>query len=226
MKFRKSLLYGCLSILVLLFSAPSFVRGENEVSIKTDCCGDIKAVVVGPENGTPVIAIHGMKESMAMEWMKVASKLGDEGFRVCVLNLHSNPKTKPKAIDKAEMQKILLDSVTKGYFNTDKAILMGKSWGGSIAANYAANHPTAVSKLVLVAPALGGDKALSAIKDRTQHLPVYLAWAKDDRIMPAKRTDKWIDVLGDRLTTLNKDSGGHVIFDEYAPSIAAFLKHL
>ena len=56
-------------------------------------------------------------------------------------------------------------------------LLLGKSWGGGAAAKFAANNPSVVGKLVLVAPA---PKVSTAEIVRALLMPLLVLWAKDD----------------------------------------------
>ena len=193
----------------------------KEVTIPTTCCGSISAKVTGPDDGIPVVAVHGVKELLKEEWLTVATLLGEKGYRVAVLDFHSNAATKPGRISSSDFDSILRDSVTKEYFGAEKAVVMGKSWGGGNVANYGAKNSIHVSKMILAAPSHVADKALSDLKD--VGLRVFLAWAEDDPIMAEPRPKLWKETLGDKMKTFTVVSGGHVIFEEYAAPIADFI---
>lgn len=192
--------------------------------------GDMKVRIIGQlgDGKEPVVCLHGAKISLVEEWVPIASKLAEGNFVVCIINFHSNPKTVPSVlfggIQPPDLSKIIIESVMKGIFNTDKIILMAKSWGGYMAGAHTAAHPETVSKLVLQAPAFTTVERVSNLAAATT-APLLLCWAKNDGMMSYSSSKLWMDAFGtERATLYTADTGGHAITDEYAAPIQEFLK--
>jgi pimeloyl-ACP methyl ester carboxylesterase len=117
-----------------------------------------------------------------------------------------------------------------------EVILMGKSWGGQSVATYSSikEHAKFIRKVVLIAPGIPkGKKDIVFALGKVQ-IPVFLGWAKDDMIMSNSVVDVWMkafdeDNMNEKqqqqlwLHTYNVESGGHLIFNEYAEPIEQFL---
>mmetsp|Transcript_11087 Transcript_11087/g.18609 ORF Transcript_11087/g.18609 Transcript_11087/m.18609 type:complete len:256 (-) Transcript_11087:268-1035(-) len=202
-------------------------RNVSEALINSHIGGMMMSTIeVEGSTATPVIAIPGMNPRLFHEWTPTIINIADTGRHSSVLmNFNSNPHIKPGKLKPEEFSKIVNEDVMKTHFHAEKVIIMGKSWGGGQAIQYALNNPNNVEKLVLVAPASSSDPlALSkSLGLGTLGFPVFLAWAEDDPIMPAERARKWKASLGDKLTTYTAKEGGHVILDEFVKPIANFV---
>lgn len=122
----------------------------------TKILGEITLISLKPEMKTqanPIICIPGMNEGLVTEWLNVASLLSTE-YHVVILNLFTNPKTHPKRIEDDHLNIILLNIISD-YFKESKAVIMGKSWGGQKAANFALQFSNMIAKVALIAP-VGG----------------------------------------------------------------------
>jgi pimeloyl-ACP methyl ester carboxylesterase len=104
----------------------------------------------GPPNGTPLVLIHGFASS-TLVWSKVFLEFADKGFRVIAPDLLGyGYSAKPRAFDytigaQARMVDHLLSKL-----GLDRAIIVGSSYGGAIAATIALDYPARLKKLVLV----------------------------------------------------------------------------
>ena len=141
-----------------------------------------------------VVAMHGASDKVECveEWDQTCNLLSEQGF-LCLLPIwHSNRHTEPHlpanpGVTDSDLAQILEEITTSPLLaesypslQGQPIILLGKSWGAAKAATYAASHPEAVAKLVLVAPAL----PRRAIRDTAPLLsmPTCLLWARDDTV--------------------------------------------
>ena len=96
-----------------------------------------------------------MSSAVLREWDVCAEACAEAGFRVLLPNFHSNPRTAPGlglGVGEEDVMKILVTAISA--HSKDPVILMGKSWGGAVAAKFAQRHSDMVRQLVLICPAL------------------------------------------------------------------------
>ncbi|MCM3906457.1 MAG: alpha/beta hydrolase [Pyrinomonadaceae bacterium] len=104
----------------------------------------------GPSGRAPIILIHGFASS-TLVWSKVFLELAAKGFRVIAADLLGyGYSAKPRDFDytigaQARMVDRLVDKL-----GLDRAIIVGSSYGGAIAATIALDYPERVERLVLV----------------------------------------------------------------------------
>ena len=109
------------------------------------------AVAAGPENGIPLILLHGFPEFW-YGWRHQMSALAEAGFRVVVPNGRGyDTSGKPPAISDYAMQHLVSDVLTIadqagwGQFG-----LAGHDWGAAVAWNVALQWPQRISRLVIL----------------------------------------------------------------------------
>jgi pimeloyl-ACP methyl ester carboxylesterase len=97
-----------------------------------------------------MILIHGFASSNLV-WSKVLLELADEGFRVIAPDLLGYGYSgKPPHLDYTiTSQAGMVVSLLK-QLGIDRAVVVGSSYGGAVAATVALDHPTLVKKLVLI----------------------------------------------------------------------------
>ncbi|MFN2515514.1 MAG: alpha/beta fold hydrolase [Pyrinomonadaceae bacterium] len=104
----------------------------------------------GRSDAPAMILIHGFAASNHV-WSNVFLELADAGFRAIAPDLLGyGYSAKPRDLDytivrQAQMLLNLLDQL-----GIDRAILVGSSYGGAIAATIALDRPTLVAKLILI----------------------------------------------------------------------------
>ena len=107
----------------------------------------------GEKSAPPVLMIHGYSSSTAT-WNNVAPRLADAGFRVFMVDLigfgfSEKPAWSDYTFDtQARMIVRLMNRLGIG-----RAMLIGSSYGGGVAAAVALDNPERVEKLVLVSAA-------------------------------------------------------------------------
>ena len=200
--------------LVATTCAPRPGRAGHSVDLQTSF-GPVACQLIGPEDARLVVALQGSAPFNIAEWDRAANVLahGPNAVRVVLPNFHSNARTAPGAARFATIEKVLLEILPK----KQRMFLAGKSWGGAMAATFAAAHPDLVEKLVLVAPALTDKSVLSKLS-----MPVFLAWAQDDDLVPYRNAQVYQDSCP-RLKLHSAASGGHKILDAYSNLIFRFL---
>jgi len=104
----------------------------------------------GESDAPPIVLIHGFCSS-TLVWSKVLLELAEAGFKVIAPDLLGyGYSDKPKHLEytigsQARMVVGLLDQL-----HLDRAIVVGSSYGGAVAATIALNHADRVEKLILV----------------------------------------------------------------------------
>ena len=119
---------------------------------RTIFVGDQEFLVreTGPEEGEPILLIHGLGGSSLSEWYLIAPKLATER-RVIMIDHRGHGLSASAGVrfdieDVADDVAGVLDELGVGY-----AAVVGYSMGGTIAQALAHRHPGRVSKLVLIA---------------------------------------------------------------------------
>jgi pimeloyl-ACP methyl ester carboxylesterase len=114
----------------------------------------LHVVMAGPEDGQPVILLHGFPEFWR-GWVKQIQPLAEAGFRVIVPDQRGyNLSDKPKGVKSYRLDSLVTDILglidTLGY---KKVNLIGHDWGAMVAWIFAIRHPERLRKLgILNAP--------------------------------------------------------------------------
>jgi pimeloyl-ACP methyl ester carboxylesterase len=105
----------------------------------------------GPENGTPVILLHGFPE-FSYGWRKQIPAFTAAGFRVIVPDQRGyNLSDKPKGISAYDVNILAKDIIGLfDHFGIQKAKLAGHDWGAVVAWTVALNHPDRLEKLAIL----------------------------------------------------------------------------
>ena len=192
----------------------------HEIKIQT-ARGEIYGRMSGPASGPLVLGVHGWSQRNGWHtWRALMSPLAEAGFRVISVDMPGwgvSPAWE-KTPDKTAVA-AMLDEL-----ETEAEALMGKSWGGGIALDFALTSPGRVRKLILTAPAFRGEPAdLGRLSQ-----PVLMAWAEDDTVIPLSRGE----ALAEAIPTCALErypTGGHSAAqnnaDDFAPKAVAFLKN-
>ena len=121
----------------------------------------------GPENGTPVLLIHG-NASSATYWEEIMLKLPDE-FRGIAPDLRGYGYTEDKLIDATRGAGDWVDDILAlmDALNIDKAHVIGHSMGGTLVFNLVATASDRVLSGTVVDPGspygFGGSKGLDGV---------------------------------------------------------------
>lgn len=182
--------------------------------------GELEVHEFGPKDGPLVLAIHGAKEVLKNEWKEIGKDLVLSGHRVIVPDFHSIGLRKSSDNIGPVLSKVLEWANAPSF-----SMLMGKSWGGKVAAHFAAANPLKVKKLVLAAPALNVEELQVFTLD--SNIRTLILWAKDDTTVPFSHQDVLVESLVRNsvpVEVFNADSGGHTVNEAYVSAVAAFAK--
>ncbi len=127
------------------------VSRAEEVQVTTSDGVVLMTRTVGPADATEtLIAIHG-GPGLSLEAMSAFERLAGPGRRVVSYDQRgAGRSTSPDDLDYGlDVQVADLEAIRKAL-DTESVQLLGQSWGGAIAAAYAATYPQRVSALVLV----------------------------------------------------------------------------
>jgi pimeloyl-ACP methyl ester carboxylesterase len=115
------------------------------------CEGDTFVVACGPPDAPPVVLLHGAGANSAMWMGDVAS--WSRHVRVYAVDVIGEPgRSAPSRPSLAsEAYALWLDDVLRGLA-VDRASIVGMSFGGWLALDYAIRRPARVDRLVLVCP--------------------------------------------------------------------------
>lgn len=122
-----------------------------EKYIKTSY-GNAHVIITGPENGEPLVLLHGMNASSTMWYPNIKSY--SEKYRVYAIDFFLEPGKSLCTGDPSETSEIV-----KWYYeifdqlNLKKFSLIGASRGGWLAMNIALHDKTRINKIVLLSPA-------------------------------------------------------------------------
>lgn len=104
----------------------------------------------GDAKAPPVILIHGFCSS-TLVWSKVFLELAQAGFRVIAPDLLGyGYSAKPRTFDYTIGSQARMIAGLLEHLGLPRAILVGSSYGGAVAATTALDYPERVEKLVLV----------------------------------------------------------------------------
>jgi pimeloyl-ACP methyl ester carboxylesterase len=193
----------------------------KEIWIATDY-GRIFAKTAGPQEGLLVLGIHGYSQRNGWHtWEPLMGPLAEAGFRVVSVDMPGwgqSVPTQGQVTGDDAVQTVL--QILDGL-DVEKAILMGKSWGGNVAVETAVTHPHLITHLILTAPAIRNTNLLAQISQ-----PVLLAWAEDDPVIPYKYAAQIAAAIPDcQLETY--PTGGHSAAPknaaDFGPKAVAFL---
>ena len=116
--------------------------------------------------GPDLLLLHGIT-SNAQAWWRVAPRLVQAGFRVTAFDMPGHGQSGETADHRIESVAQLI-AQSAADLAIDRMLLIGHSWGGSVALAMAARAPERVTRLVLIDPAL----SLTAEVGKTR-IPVF-----------------------------------------------------
>lgn len=111
----------------------------------------LHVVTDGPEDGTPVILLHGFPE-FHYGWRKQVPALVEAGFRVIVPDQRGyNLSDKPKSISSYNVDTLAKDILGLfDHYGIQKARLAAHDWGGVVAWHLAIHYPERLEKLAIL----------------------------------------------------------------------------
>ena len=158
--------------------------------------------------GPVMILIHGMGSNLT-QWNHYTDYFKTK-FQVVSVDLPGGRFGKSESLYKMNHTDnlSLFISDFMNSLNIDKAHIIGSSYGGSTAYNFAANHSEKVDKLILIAPAIRlNDPLVEKINN-----PTLLIWGEKDPILPLEQAHFLNDNIKDSKLTIY-EGGPHVPID-------------
>ncbi len=116
--------------------------------------GTTHVVASGPRDGPPLVLLHGMLSTLTM-WSPNVAEFS-KAYRVCAVDVIGQPSKSipdPDEPIRETADFVAWLSETLDGLNLDRISLLGMSYGGWIALNFAMAAPDRVCKLVLLSPA-------------------------------------------------------------------------
>lgn len=124
----------------------------EELDVPT-CFGSTHIIASGPKEANPIILLHG-QDSTATSWIHNIRELSGS-FRVFAVDtIGDMGKSKPIRLpnDRQDYASWLNDVFNQ--LRIEKADLVGHSYGGFLATNFAIAHPERLNRMVLLAPGI------------------------------------------------------------------------
>jgi len=173
----------------------------EHLSIPTPA-GDFDAIAAGPQDGRPVLLLHGFPEA-AVEWEHQVARLGGEGFRAVAPDQRGySPGVRPDDVAAYAMDELVGDVVAMAdALEWRRFDLVGHDWGGAVAWWTADRHPERLRSLTAVSTphprALGA--ALRSDEDqalRSQYMRDWQSPRTEERMLadggePLRRMYEW-----------------------------------
>jgi epoxide hydrolase 4 len=112
-------------------------------------CGEVTLFATAGGDGPPLLFLHGFPE-IGRSWQRVASLLADR-FTCFLPDLRGyNRSDKPDAVDDYAIDRLIGDvDGLIDHIGTDKVMLAGHDWGGTLAWWYAARRPERIARLII-----------------------------------------------------------------------------
>ncbi len=109
----------------------------------------------GPADGQPIILLHGFLGSV-VDWTNTIPALIEAGYRVIAFDRPPfGLSDKRTTLDYSNKGMSVLVAGVMDTLKIDKAVIVGHSLGGAVAAQFILDYPARVTKLVLVDGAVG-----------------------------------------------------------------------
>ncbi len=108
----------------------------------------LHVVTAGPENGEPVILLHGFPEFW-MGWKKQLDALTEQGYMVIVPDQRGhNLSQVPRQVSDYSLNELTADVIGLiNHFGYEQVNLIGHDWGAAVAWNTASYFPGRIKKL-------------------------------------------------------------------------------
>jgi pimeloyl-ACP methyl ester carboxylesterase len=109
----------------------------------------LHVVTAGPEDGPPVVLLHGFPEAW-FAWQHQIPVLAGAGFRVLAPDMRGyNLSDKPEGIDKYRIEHLTGDVAALIHWaGAQRAVVVGHDWGANVAWNFAMRHGEMLDRLV------------------------------------------------------------------------------
>ena len=174
------------------------------------------------QKGAPfVLGIHGYSQRNGWQtWQPMMAPLAEAGYWVVSLDMPGwGQSVAQRPLDNDDYVAVIIAILDK--LDVERAVLLGKSWGGGIALEAALQYPERISHLILTALAR---RNLDPLAELSQ--PVLLAWAEDDQVIPYKYAASYAEKIP-VIQLETYPTGGHSAaqknVNDFAPKAIKFL---
>jgi pimeloyl-ACP methyl ester carboxylesterase len=120
---------------------------------KTVQMNDIAVNYKITDEGQPILILHGWGSS-SDAWSTILELLAQHGFQTIIPDLPGFGKTQPPQLVWGVEEYARFVEQFANSLGLRKFVLLGHSFGGQTAAQFAAQHPEKIEKLILFAPAI------------------------------------------------------------------------
>lgn len=122
----------------------------EHLRIPTDV-GTFDGIAAGPENGRPVLFLHGFPEA-AVQWDYQVDALGAAGCRAVAPDQRGySPDVRPESVQEYRIDELVADVLRiADSFGWGRFDLVGHDWGAAVAWVTAAEHPERIRTLTAV----------------------------------------------------------------------------
>src|SRR5262245_3500721 len=149
------------------------------------------ARIDGPEDGEPVLLLHGFPQT-SLSWSSLIAALARAGYRACAFDQRGySPRARPAEVEAYRSSELLADVLgVADALGFDRFHLVGHDWGGAVAWHVAGRHPDRLRTLAVVSTPhpealrrayrgeLGGDQA-----ERSGYIAFFREPDSQDRIL-------------------------------------------
>lgn len=142
----------------------------DQLTIPTEA-GSFDAIASGPQDGRPVLLLHGFPEA-AVEWEHQVATLGVLGYRAVAPDQRGySPDVRPEQPAEYGISTLVDDAVAMAdALGWPKFDLVGHDWGGAVAWWTADAHPGRLRSLAVVSTPHPAALAAAMKTDEDQHL--------------------------------------------------------
>ena len=155
------------------------------------------------------------------EWLPIVNVLVKKMDCVCAI-LYLDSIAKPWVVK--DILEIIETHVFHNTLRANRAILLGKSFGGLLAHEYAIHYPKHIIALVLFAPASNDRNRIQRLCTISPPIPIFLGWTGDD--LSYSHHLKFQHHCKSKVFKFYRELyGGHEIMKEYHAPIFEFLSN-
>ncbi|WP_410666127.1 alpha/beta fold hydrolase [Amycolatopsis sp. lyj-84] len=168
----------------------------EQLSIPT-AAGTFDAIAAGPEDGRPVLLLHGFPEA-AVEWEHQVATLGLLGYRAVAPDQRGySPDVRPEQASEYGIDELVGDVLAiADRLGWNEFDLVGHDWGGAVAWWTADAHPGRLRSLAVVSTPHPAALAEAMKTDEDQHLRSgYMTEWRQTRVTERRMLENNADAL-------------------------------
>jgi pimeloyl-ACP methyl ester carboxylesterase len=129
--------------------------------------------------GSPVLLLHGGELNLSA-WDSQISDLNEQNFKTIRYSELGHGKTQRGKVDLKGTE--IINHFVNEKCNGQKVTIIGLSWGGVLATDYALKYPDKVAKIVLVSPGINGWDWFANPKTRKKYEILQKAYQDNDSL--------------------------------------------